>query len=221
MQTRAILNRNSTFDNFSGSSPDDYVVSAGAGTTLQLRKTDPREHPNRRVFPKKFKSSDYIFDGFGAFRWNATSATALTVDVEDVPIEPGMHIAVVFTYRANIDLSSLNIFTELKDGIGGAVLAGLTKPTPPPFQVGPFLASSTRDVPGMPAKVRLETPGRITMGPEAQLYWVRYGFQFEVPSNVFAVDVRIAADSNAGDTSFDLGEFRLEELSSRMAAQGR
>ena len=219
-QTRPIINRNYNFESFTGALPDAFTVASATGPTLQLLRTDPREHPLRRVFPKKFKSSDYIFDGPGSFRWQAAAADSLTVDIVDLPVEPGMIVSVVFVYRVDQDLSSFSLVVNPKTAVGGSNLAVLVKPTDPPLQISATAASAERDVPGMPVKYNFRPTGQITFGLESNLYWTRYGTSFRIPSGAFALDLQIAADS-VGATNFDLGEFRVEALDSLMLAQGR
>ena len=223
---KPVLNRNHTFDNWTGNAPDNYTIAGTSANVRRLRRTDPRSDPKRQWFPKQFKSSDYIFDGESSFGWFGANNQTVDVSTPDVRVRPQMRISAVVAFKFNgappDDIFFAMVFNDAASAPiarvdqDGYTYASLFEPNVPV------------NLPGRPAAHRLNNTATLGVrlkdtNGDQQPYWFRYGISgIEVPT--LAASVQASFDfraSASADTVFlGLGEIRIEAVDSYIHAGG-
>ena len=225
MQLKPILNGNSNFDQWSAGNPTIYSVAAANGDVHQLNRHDQRSHPQRAVFPKKMKSSDYVFDGNNSFRFTDGGAGTgtLTLSTPQVPVEPGQLISCAFAYRFT-GVAALSLSIPLRDAIAGSTIAAINQEV-----WEPFMATPERMIQGNPGTVALDAAPPVSniplvVGGEdggGVLYWTRYGITARMPMGVRSYQAAFSMTFVAKlGASFDAGEIRIEVQEGRTHAGG-
>lgn len=223
MQLKPILNPNPEFGAWAGGVPSGWTLFPANGSIIQLNRHDPRDHPQRAVFPKQMKSSAYVFKGENSFRFTDAGAAAGTITVQSpqLPIRPGQFVSLGVAYRYT-GVSVLKLDGFLFDAVGGLLTytvfqidaAGAEKYLPPD------VPDPERNIPGNPNTVFFDPGGAKNISllnaaadlPDGgQTIWARYGVSFKVPMGIRGIALGIVAGfvGNAG-ASLDLGELKLE-----------
>ncbi len=225
MQHRAILNRNHNFQFWTAGTPDNWNVTVNDGQLVQLDRHMPRLHPARKVFPKHLKANDLVKDGDFALRVDA-DGSSVDLEIESLPVAcaPGMNLSMSLVYRYKNIPDGLSILWQFYDDFALTnLLASPLQPVAPPLV--PAQTSDARQTQGMEnrfewssggSEIELESGGGV--GPID--YWTRYGMSVEVPAGAFGMRLTLAYSSPDPTDAFDLDDFRLEALDSRVHAGG-
>lgn len=229
MQGRIVLNRNSNFQNWSGGLPLNWDTSASANTdVIQLDRHWPRGHPERALFPSQLKANDLVKDGDFALRLKDDGTGSMTAQLQSdtVPCAPGQLISLSMVYRYNEETDTFVVFWTFYDDLARTTTLWSVVLPPAVGHSGLPTPPRVHQLPGNDGAYRLAAGG----GSEINLnegvagytepYWIRQGFQAEVPHNAFAMDVQVNFDSLVAFGALDLDDIRFEALDSVIHAIG-
>lgn len=211
---------NSRFEEWSGGFPTVWSRISSTGTTYRrLQKVDPREHPQRRVFPTMMKRSemDYIWSGGeDGLRLELSSTVVANSWILRNSAASAKGLSIVGGQRYALSVVSRNSVENnlLRCQVIGILTATETLWLTPDAEA---LDSDGNYLPGRGGFTWATSETNISW--KMKSLWQQVGLQAVIPLGVDSLSVRFS-NGSSGVQVIDLGEVSLLERSYKIGGTG-